>query len=220
MKTNPTLKPLFAGLAIAGASITSSFAGGFDTSAFVAADVNVSGGLDSTEFNTTLDVGLSVRAQRRSFRRADYNRDGAIQVNEFLIFRGVIDPANGLERAFWQSDLSLNSELSWEEFTTTFSGKVSLVNIRRGFLRADANVNDSVTLAEYLSFRRGQSPPSSLTIYQLADFDGNSQVTLTEFGYSFGQNVADAKILAKFGRLDDNTDGFLVTSEWNPGVRP
>jgi Ca2+-binding EF-hand superfamily protein len=220
MKTYSIRKSIALCLALAGASIGSSRAGSFDISAFTAADLNLSGGLDATEFNTTLEIGLSARAQAKFFRRADFDRDLAIQVNEFLIFRGVIAPTNRIERVFFQADLSINGTLDFDEFTSTHPGRTPLVVIRRGFLRADANLDSVVTLEEYNAFRRGQSPPGTpLTIFQLADFDGNAQITLTEFGFWFPQTTSDAKIQAKFTRFDANADGVLTTGEWNPRLR-
>jgi Ca2+-binding EF-hand superfamily protein len=219
MKTYSIRKLIALCLVLAGASIGPSRAGSFDISAFTAADVNLSGGLDATEFNTTLEIGLSARAQAKLFRRADFDRDLAIQVNEFLIFRGVIQPNNRIERVFFQADLSINGTLDFNEFISTHPGRAPLVVIRRGFLRADTNLDSLVTLEEYVAFRRGQSPPGTLSIFQLADFDGNAQITLTEFGFWFPQTASDAKIQAKFARFDANADGVLTVGEWNPGVR-
>ena len=219
MKTYSIRKFIALCFALAGASIGPSRAGSFDISAFTAADVNLSGGLDATEFNTTLEIGLSARAQAKLFRRADFDRDLAIQVNEFLIFRGVIQPNNRIERVFFQADLSINGTLDFNEFISTHPGRAPLVVIRRGFLRADTNLDSLVTLEEYVAFRRGQSPPGTLSIFQLADFDGNAQITLTQFGFWFPQTASDAKIQAKFARFDANADGVLTVGEWNPGVR-
>lgn len=218
MKTNSLKKAALLSVALAAAGIGTSSAGLLDTSIFAAADIDVSGGLSTTEFNTTLQSGLSVRAQTKAFRKADYNRDAAIQVNEFLIYRGIIQPENKIQVAFYQSDESLGGTLNWDEFVTTY-GSTSYVNIRRNFLRADIDANGQITLEEYDSFRRGQTPRNTDTIYFLADFDGNAQVTLTEYGYFFGQNASETKMQNKFTRLDVNADGYLATSEWNPGVR-
>lgn len=218
MKTNSLKKAALLSVALAAAGIGTSSAGLLDTSIFAAADIDVSGGLSTTEFNTTLQSGLSVRAQTKAFRKADYNRDAAIQVNEFLIYRGIIQPENKIQVAFYQSDESLGGTLNWDEFVTTY-GSTSYVNIRRNFLRADIDANGQITLEEYDSFRRGQTPRNTDTIYFLADFDGNAQVTLTEYGYFFGQNASETKVQNKFTRLDVNADGYLATSEWNPGVR-
>lgn len=197
----------------------SAMAGGIDTTAFVAADVDLSGSLSTSEFNTTLDAGLSLRAQARAFRAADANRNLTIQLNEFLIFRGILEFNNKLERRFLLADVAVDGSLTFEEFATTFRARFSLVNIRRLFLRGDVDANGTLTLQEYLNLRRGATPPGEFfTIFELADFNGNGEITLAEFGNWFPQTASDIAIGVRFGRLDANLNGVLTTSEWNPGV--
>jgi Ca2+-binding EF-hand superfamily protein len=193
---------------------------GIDFSVFTAADVDLSGSLSTSEFNTTLDAGLSLRAQARAFRSADANRDLSIQLNEFLLFDGTLDANTRLERRFYLADVAVDGSLTFEEFATTFRARFSLVNIRRLFLRADVDLNGSLTLQEYLDLRRGQTPQGQVyTIFQLADFNGNGEVTLAEFGNWFPQTASDVAIGVRFGRLDVDLNGVLTTTEWNPGVQ-
>lgn len=198
---------------------TATSTAGVDITAFTTADVNVNGSLDQAEFNTTLEAGLSVRAQTRRFIAADANANGSIQLNEFLIFTGVLDFSNNLEHKFLLGDASVNGSLSFDEFVSISGRRTSMVNIRRNFLRADVDENGSVTLEEYLDFRRGQSPRVDFTIRELADFDNNGIITEAEFSNWFKQGTAEGKISIRFGRFDANLDGTLSISEWNPGVR-
>jgi Ca2+-binding EF-hand superfamily protein len=101
------------------AALSSGFAladGGYDITAFTGADLDLSGDLSIAEFNTTLDAGLSGKAQAKSFRRADLNRNGSIQVNEFLIFRNIIRPKKALEWWFYRADISIDGALGFDEF--------------------------------------------------------------------------------------------------------
>lgn len=103
MKTHSMIRPLLAAAGVVLAGIGSADAGlVYDTSVFTTADIDISGGLSSTEFNTTLDAGLSERAQARFFRRSDANRNGSIEGNEWLIFDGQIVSANKFEQSFFR----------------------------------------------------------------------------------------------------------------------
>lgn len=205
--------------ALASISGGSAFAGGgYDISAFTKADLDVSGELSAAEFYPTLDSDLSPKAQAKSFRRADLNRDASIQVHEFLIFRHVIHPENALERWFYRADVSIDGTLSLEEFIGGFKAKVSLVNVRRDYLRADVNESGGMTLVEYANFRRGLAPPNRFTVFELADFDADGQLSVAEFGHAYSQSTPEVAIQKRFDLLDDNNDGVLTTSEWNPGV--
>lgn len=219
MAFHPTVRllPLIAALAAVPGG--SALAGGaYDLTVFTAADLDLSGSLSAAEFTTTLDPNLSPKARAKSFRRADLNRDRLVQVNEFLLFTHVIEPKNALEKWFYRADVSIDGELDFGEFTAGFGGKSSLVSIRRDFLRADVDASGAVTLEEYVRFRRGQVAPNLFTVFQLADFNGDGRVSVTEFGYIYSQNTAQAVILERFVKLDDNGDGVLTTAEWNPGV--
>ena len=216
MKSGAVVRPL---LVIAAILSRPALAGvAYDISGFTAADLDASGDLSKLEFNTTLPPGLTPKVQARSFRRADLNRNATIQLNEFLIFRGIIRPENALERWFYLADASLDGALDFEEYKSGFKRKASLVSIRRDFLRTDANGNGAVTLVEYSNFRLGLSRPNSFTVFELADFDDNGQLTIEEFGHVYTSTTSKAAIQKRFLLLDDNRDGVLTTSEWNPGV--
>ena len=220
MKKQPLLHTLLAAAGLALGSSGTAFAGGFDTAIFLAADLDLSGSLNNTEFYTTLDVGLSARAQAKAFRRADLNRNASIEVNEWLISVGQIQPGNRWERLFYQADVDIDGSLTFDEFTGIYPRRMPLVNVRRFFLRADVNLDSSITLQEFLDLRGGATQQNNFTIFQLADFNGNGQLTVEEFGNFYARTANTTKIQLKFTRLDTNLDGFLTTDEWNPGVRP
>jgi hypothetical protein len=48
--------------------------------------------------------------------------------------------------------------------------------------------------------------------------DADGQLTVGEFGHIYSRSTPQAVILERFIKLDDNSDGVLKTSEWNPGV--
>ncbi len=206
----PLIAALSGGPAFAG--------GGYDITAFTAADLDVSGSLSATEFYTTLNPALSPKARAKSFRRADLNRNGSVQVNEFLLFTHVIEPKNAIEKWFYRADASIDGELDFTEFTAGYQGKSSLVSIRRDFLRADIDASASVTLEEYVRFRHGMTAPSRFTVFELADFNADGRLSFIEFSYIYSPNTPQTAILERFLKLDDNGDGVLTTAEWNPGV--
>ena len=115
------------------------------------------------------------------------------------------------------SDVNVNGSLTYEEFTATAKARASVVSIRRNFFRADLNADSNVTLAEWLVYRRGDAPRNIYTVFELADFDENDELTPEEYGYFFARGTASAKILARFSSKDDNDDGVLTRDEWNPG---
>ena len=140
-------------------------------------------------------------------------------MNEYLIFTGTIPAPSKAEEQFSFADLNGNGSLTYDEFTATAKERASVVSIRRNFFRADANADSSVSLAEWVDFRSGDSPRTTLTIFELADLDGNDELTPQEYGNFFARGTAMSKIAARFSTKDDNDDGVLTRDEWNPGVR-
>jgi hypothetical protein len=189
--------------------------------AFIAADVDLSGSLSVAEFTTTLDAGISVRAATRKFNAADRNLNGSIELTEYLIFTGTIPAPTKIEEMFDEADGNVDGSLTFDEFTATFKAKASIVSIRRFFVRADADLSGTLSEEEWEAYKRGPRARggSINSVFELADFDADGQLTLTEYGYVFPRTAASAKILVKFNRLDDNDDGGLTTDEYNPGVR-
>jgi Ca2+-binding EF-hand superfamily protein len=188
---------------------------------FIAADLDVSGSLTLAEFTTTLDAGISVRASTKKFNSADRNLDGSIDLNEYLIFTGTIPAPTKIEELFDEADADADGSLSFDEFTATFNAKISIVGIRRFFVRADGDVSGTISEEEWEAYKRGPRGQGSatLSVFELADFDANGELTLTEYGYVFPRTAAAAKIQVKFDKLDDDDDGVLTTAEYNPGVR-
>jgi Ca2+-binding EF-hand superfamily protein len=188
---------------------------------FVAADLDVSGSLTLAEFTTTLDAGISVRAATKKFNSADRNVDGSIDLNEYLIFTGTIPAPTRIEELFDEADADVDGSLSFDEFAATFNAKASIVSIRRFFVRADADVSGTLSEEEWQTYKQGGRGLGAATasIFELADFDANGELTLTEYGYVFPRTAASAKILVKFNKLDDDEDGVLTPEEYNPGVR-
>lgn len=189
--------------------------------AFIAADLDVSGSLTLAEFTTTLDAGISVRAATKRFNSADRDLDGSIDLNEYLIFTGTIPAPTKVEELFDKADEDVDGSLSFDEFASTFNAKIPIISVRRFFIRADGDVSGTVSGEEWEAYKRGPrgQAGANLSVFELADFDANGELTLTEYGYVFPRTAASAKVLVKFNRLDDNEDGVLTTDEYNPRVR-
>ena len=220
-QSNPIRRLLAATTLASGLALSSAQAGGLDANAiFVAADLDISGTLSLGEFTTTLDAGVSARAALKKFRGADRNVNGSIELTEFLIFTGTIPKPTKIEELFDQTDTNADASINFDEFTATFKAKASLVSIRRHFVRADVDASGGISETEWEDFKRGRGQAGiNLTVFELADFNADNQLTVVEYGYIFPRIASEAKVLAKFNKLDDDDNGVLVTAEFNPGVR-
>lgn len=116
-------------------------------------------------------------------------------------------------------DSDSNGLLTYEEFTVAAKVRASVVSIRRDFFRADGNADSRITLGEFITFKGGDSPRNFYSVFELSDFNEDDTLTPVEYGYFFARGTASSKIMARFSVKDDNGDGVLTRTEWNPGVR-
>ena len=197
--------------------------GGTLAAEFTAADVDVSGGLSSTEFSTAFSGGLSKGQLKKQFKTADTDKSGDVSLAEYLAFRAAAilknpkaDPALKFEVA----DLDIDGFLSLEEFVVLVPGKRPLIEVRKRFLMADADDDNLVTLEEYEDYRvKPQADTSGIPFrkFDLADLDDNDELTVEEFAGAFPPAVKESVILKKFTGKDGDEDEVLTREEWNPG---
>lgn len=145
---------------------------------------------------------------------------------------------------FAQADADASGSLTVFEFARTKGAGTPLVEIRRRFLPIDvagafAPVIDPVTglptvdpvtgfpipgdpipdglisLEEWNAYRAlEEKPKSDLGRFDLADFDGDGQLSPVEFGYLVSPKSKSGKLNRKFNKLDDNDDGYLSPDEF------
>lgn len=145
---------------------------------------------------------------------------------------------------FEQADVDGNGGLSVFEFATTKGPGTPLVEIRRRFLPIDVSgafapvldpvtgepvidpvtglpvqgepIPDGLVTQEELSayYALAVRPKSTLGRFDLADFDGDGQLTAVELGYLVSPKVKASNIRRKFNKLDRNHDGFVSRTEF------
>jgi hypothetical protein len=193
---------------------------------FNAADADTSGSLSELEFSTAYSEGLSRGQLKKQFKSADSDKSKSISLSEYLAFRSAAilkdknaDPALRFEVA----DLNIDGFLSLEEFVVLVPGKRPLIEVRKRHLMADASDDDQVTLEEYTDYVESPQPDTSgipFRKFDLADLDGNDELTVDEFAGAYPPAVKPQVIDKKFDGQDDNGDEVLTRDEWNPGGGP
>lgn len=189
--------------------------------AFASADLDRSNSLHGSEFATLLREGLSVRAVHRQFTRADRNKDQKITLKEYLVFIGERKPPTKAEDYFDLIDEDESGEVSLQELISFSPGNTSSVSHQRTFLIADADESFLLSLEEWLRYKKGiaEPPPGvSLLDFDLADTTQDDRLEVWEFGSALPNDIPDAKLRAKFAKLDKNGDEVLTRNEWNPGA--
>lgn len=186
--------------------------------AFAAADEDDSGTLSKAEFAATINA--PARILNRHFKMADRDGNGAISLAEYLIYVGEKEAPTKEESSFTATDLNSSGGIDFDEFMVASPAKNSVISLVKSFLIADDDGNDLLSLEEWTLLKKGEAKPAqgeSFLKFDLADFNGDDQLTLQEFSLIFPRGTAEAKVGAKFNRLDKNQDGVITRSEWNPG---
>ena len=218
----PTTRALaaFAGLLIATAGTAAAGA----SEKFEKADADASGTLSIEEFRSTLSKKARPFQVKKKFEKADADGSGDVTLEEFIAYKNDDDddgPDDGVTRRFKAADADEDGFLTYEEFTTIFRGKKPAIQVRKRFLRADADGDDLVSLDEWLAFKNDDGPDDDdkpLRKFDLADLDGNDELTLEEFATVFPAKKPARVIRRKFQREDENDDEVLTRDEWNPGT--
>jgi hypothetical protein len=204
------------GLALAGGEPTA-------TDRFNTADADTSGSLSPAEFAGTFSPALSKGQQKKQFRDADTSADGGIVLIEWLAYlRDIVlkDPNATPTEKFEVVDGDADGSITLEEFALLLPGKKPLIEFRKRFLMADADDDDLVTLDEWLAYKEDPQPDTSgipFRKFDLADLDGDDQLTIGEFANAYPPAVKLQVIVKKFTGKDANEDDFLTRDEWNPG---
>ncbi len=196
---------------------------GNDTAKFNAADVDSSGTLTLTEFRSTFSANTREDQVLKKFNRADTNQDDSVSLDEWVVYKQEIEDEtqDRLEDTakFNAADDDSDGFLSYGEFLTTNRGKKPEIEARRRFVGADADDDSFLSLPEWLAYKNGKGGGGSGKIrkFDLADLDGNDELTPDEFATTFPANTPMKTVLKKFNKEDDDDSGALTRDEWNPG---
>jgi len=192
-----------------------------NTTKFNAADADASGTLSLEEFRTTLSRNAKPDQVLRKFAKADADSDKAVTLDEWIAYKNdeSEDQTKDDTARFHVLDTDADGFLSYEEFIPTRKGKDPLINTRNRFLNADTDADGKISLDEWLILKSDGLPDDAKNHrkFDLADMDGNGELTIDEFATTYPAKTPKKTILRKFNKEDDNDDGVLTRDEWNPG---
>lgn len=189
-------------------------------SKFESADADSSGDLTLAEFTTLLPNKMPEAQVLNKFAAADTNDDELVTLDEWNAFReDEADETEKLTIRFNEADLDADGFLTYDEFTPLVPGKRPLIEVRKRFLKADADDDLLVSLDEWLASKDDSLPdePVKFRKFDLADLDGDGVLALDEFATTFPRKTPAKTIQRKFNKEDEDDDGFISRSEWNPG---
>lgn len=155
---------------------------------FAQADVDVSGSLTVWEFATTQGKGTPLAEVRKRFLLID--TAGA--------FEPVIDPVTGLPAV------------------DPVTGLPPVDPVTGSPVVGAAIPDGLVTLEELNAYKALKvKPKSTLSRFELADFDGDDLLSPVELGYLVSPSAAPKSVVKRFDKLDINDDLFLTLAEFN-----
>lgn len=189
---------------------------------FIVADANSSQALDKAEFATTLEEGAPDKTVNRQFKKADRDKNNMISLTEYLVHTGAKEAPTKIEASFTAADTDSNGSIDFFEFQEASPPKSPLVSMLRSFLLADDDGNEALSSEEWTRLKTGKAKPEKGERYlqfDLADANGDDQITVDEFFSVFPRGTTTQKVWAKFLRLEKSDDGVLTRDEWNPGGR-
>lgn len=146
-----------------------------------------------------------------SFELADADSSGGLTVFEFATTQGSGTPLVEIRRRFLPIDVSGAFEMVLDPIT----GEPVLDPVT-GEPTPGASIPDGlISLEEWEAYRAlEEKPKSTLGRFDLADFDGDGQLSLVEFGYLVSPKVRLANVMRKFAKLDDDGSTFIDPSEF------
>jgi len=146
-----------------------------------------------------------------TFEQADADHSGGLTIFEFATTQGPGTPMVEIRQRFLGIDVSGAFEIIIDSLT----GEQALDPVTGELLFGDPIPDGVVTLDELKAYRAlEEKPKSDLSRFDLADFDGDGQLSPVEFGYLVSQRVPVKNVLRKFDKLDTNDDGFLSKKEF------
>ncbi|MEO5715943.1 MAG: hypothetical protein ABIT37_20860 [Luteolibacter sp.] len=146
-----------------------------------------------------------------TFEQADVDHNGGLTVFEFATTQGPGTPLVEIRRRFLGIDVSGAFEVIIDPLT----GEQALDPITGEPVFGDPIPDGLVTLEELKAYRAlEEKPKSDLSRFELADFDGDGQLSPVEFGYLVSARVPVKNVLRKFDKLDTDDDGYLSKKEF------
>jgi Ca2+-binding EF-hand superfamily protein len=193
-----------------------------DTRRFESADADSSGSLSLPEFKNALPGKQPAHVVEKKFNRADADDNELVTLDEWLAFREDVEQEitdkEKYTARFNEADLDDDGFLSYDEFRSTVRGKKPLIEVRKRFLRVETSGDLLVSLDEWLAMSGDDlEKPFKHSKFDLADLNGDDQLTPEEFATTFPRKTPRKTVLKKFNNEDDNDDGYLTRDEWNPG---
>jgi hypothetical protein len=147
----------------------------------------------------------------RTFAEADVDANGGLDVFEFATTKGPGTPLVQIRKQF----LLIDVEGAFEEVLDPETGEPLLDSVTGEPVQGDPIPDGLVSLEELKAYRAlEEKPVSTVSRFDLADFDGDGQLSAVELGYLVSPKVKARNTLRKFNRLDTNDDLFISREEF------
>ncbi len=147
-----------------------------------------------------------------TFAQADADASGGLTVFEFATTQGSGTPLVEVRRRFLPIDVAGAFEVVIDPVT----GLPAVDPITGEPVLGDPIPDGVVSLDEWNAWRAlEEKPKSDLGRFDLADFDGDGQLSPFEFGYLVSPKVKAGKSASKFAKLDVDDDGYISRAEFN-----
>ena len=146
-----------------------------------------------------------------TFAQADVDASGGLTVFEFATTQGAGTPLVEIRRRFLPADVAG----AFAEVLDPETGLPAVDPVTGDPLVGDPIPDGEISLDEWKAWRAlEQKPKSDLSRFDLADFDGDGQLSPVEFGYLMSPKAKAGKQARKFNKLDANDDGYLSPLEF------